>query len=49
MKLPSGDCRCSRVKVRGSGCEMKEFRRVEGGGSNGGTIEVVGEGRCENI
>ena len=49
MKLPSGDCRCSRVKVRGSGCEMKEFRRVEGGGSNGGTIEVVGEGGCENI
>ena len=26
-----------------------DFRRVEGGGSNGGTIEVVGGGGCEII
>ena len=47
MKPPSGDCRVSRAKVGGGGCEVREFRRVEGGGSNFGTIEVVGEGSYE--
>ena len=49
MTPPSGDCRGSRSKVRGGWCEIREFRRVEGGGSNGGIIDVVGGGDCEKI
>ena len=58
MKLPSADYRGSRAKVEGGGCEMREIwrvggckknRRVEGGGSSVGTIEVVGGGGCEKI
>ena len=47
MKPPSGDCRVSRAKVGGGDCELLEFRRVEGGGSNGRKIEVVKRGGCE--
>ena len=42
MIPPTGDCSGSRAKVGGGGREMREFQRVEGGESNGGTIEVVG-------
>ena len=49
MKPSSGDCRGSRAKVGGGWCAIREFRRVEGGGSSGGTIEVVGGGGCEKI
>ena len=47
MKPPSGDCRGSLAKVGGGGCEKRKFRRVEGRGSNGGTIEIFGGGGCE--
>ena len=47
MKPPSGDYRGSRAKVGGGGCEIREFRRVEGCGSNGETSEAVGGGGCE--
>ena len=35
--------------VGGGECERKTFRRVEGGGSDSGTIEVVGGGECEKL
>ena len=44
MKLPSDNYRGSRANVGGYSCVIREFRRVEEDGSNGGTIEVVGGG-----
>ena len=35
--------------VGGGSCERKKFRRVEGGGCNVGTSEVVGGGGSERI
>ena len=32
--------------VGGGGCEIIEFRRVGGGESNGGTIEIFGGDSC---
>ena len=47
IQPPSDDWKDSRAKVGEGGCEIREYRRVEGGESNGGTSEVVGGGGCE--